>query len=180
MAWRDIAEWKHIGTVAVLGLAGWLGTVCLLGWQLYWDVYTPDTGIKASLSSHLETYEGEQKAITDALTDIAKVLGEVRTDQQEAYKRDLTIRGLGTAGSFGGTEKYVRINSDSDASLYRDGDTIRITKITVDGRASEIFEVRGEWTHPDSAVLVSFSQAACEALEVEGIVKVQLEPVLRK
>ncbi len=180
MGFKEIAEWKHIGTVAVLGLAGWLGTVCLLGWQLYWDVETPVTGLKDAFATHVTTMEGEGEGIKKALDDIAKVLGEVRVDQQEAYKRDLTIRGLGTAGSFGGTEKYVRINSDSDASLYRDGDTIRITKITVDGRASEVFEVRGEWTHPDSAVLVSFSQAACEALEVEGIVKVQLEPVLRK
>ncbi len=180
MGWRDIAEWKHIGTVAVLGLAGWLGTICLLGWQLYWDVNTPDTGMKAELASHLSTYEGEQKAITDALTDIAKVLGEVRVDQQEAYKRDLTMRGLGAAGSFGGTEKYVRVNSDSEANLYRDGDRVRITKVSDDGRASEIFEVRGEWTHPDPSVLVSFSQAACEVLEVSGIVKVQLEPVLEK
>jgi len=180
MGWRDIAEWKHLGTLAVLGLAGWLGTICLLGWQLYWDVYTPDTGMKASLTSHLETYEGEQKAITDALAGIAKVLGEVRTDQQEAYKRDLTMRGLGAAGSFGGTEKYVRVNSDSEANLYRDGDRVRITKVSDEGRASEIFEVRGEWTHPDPSVLVSFSQAACEVLEVSGIVKVQLEPVLEK
>jgi hypothetical protein len=180
MGWRDIAEWKHLGTLAVLGLAGWLGTICLLGWQLYWDVYTPDTGMKASLTSHLRTYEGEQKAITDALNGIAKVLGEVRTDQQEAYKRDLTMRGLGAAGSFGGTEKYVRVNSDSEANLYRDGDRVRITKVSDEGRASEIFEVRGEWTHPDPSVLVSFSQAACEVLEVSGIVKVQLEPVLEK
>lgn len=180
MGLRDIAEWKHLGTLAVLGLAGWLGTICLLGWQLYWDVYTPDVGIKESLATHLTEAEGEGQKVSKALEDIAKVLGEVRTDQQEAYKRDLTIRGLGAAGTFGGTEKYIRINADSDASLYRDGDTVRITKITVDGRESEVFEVRGEWTHPDSAVLVSFSQAACEALEVTGIVKVQLEPVLKK
>ena len=181
MGWiKDFAEWKHLGTLAVLGLASWLATICLLGYQLYWDVYTPETGMKAELASHLETYEGEQKSITDALTDIAKVLGEVRVDQQEAYKRDLTIRGLGAAGSFGGAEKYVRINADSDANLYRDGDMVRITKIADEGRASEVFEVRGEWTHPDPAVLVSFSQAACEVLEVEGIIKVQLEPVLKK
>ncbi len=180
MGWRDIAEWKHIGTVAVLGLAGWLGTVCLLGWQLYWDVYTPDTGLKPAFAAHVTAAEGENQGITKALSDIAKVLGEVRTDQQEAYKRDLTMRGLGAAGSFGGTEKYVRVNSDSEANLYRDGDRVRITKVSDEGRASEIFEVRGEWTHPDSAVLVSFSQAACEVLEVSGIVKVQLEPVLEK
>jgi len=180
MGWRDIAEWKHLGTLAVLGLASWLATICLLGWQLYWDIYTPDTGLKPAFASHVTESEGGNKAITDALNNIGKVLGEVRTDQQEAYKRDLTMRGLGAAGSFGGTEKYVRVNSDSEANLYRDGDRVRITKVSDEGRASEIFEVRGEWTHPDPSVLVSFSQAACEVLEVSGIVKVQLEPVLEK
>ncbi len=177
---KNFAEWKHLGTLVVLGLASWLGTICLLGWQLYWDVYTPDFGIKESLANHLTEAEGEGQKVSKALEDIVSVLGDIRTDQQEAYKRDLTIRGMGAAGSFGGTEKYVRINADSDANLYRDGDRVRITKIADDGRASEIFEVRGEWTHPDPAVLVSFSQAACEVLEVEGIVKVQLEPILEK
>ena len=181
MGWiRDFAEWKHLGTLAVIGILSWLGTICLLGWQLYWDVYTPETGLKPALAAHLLAAEGENQGITKALTDIAKVLGEVRVDQQEAYKRDLTMRGLGAAGSFGGTEKYVRVNSDSEANLYADGDRVRITKVSDEGRASEIFEVRGEWTHPDPSVLVSFSQAACEVLEVSGIVKVQLEPVLEK
>ena len=180
MGLKEIAEWKHIGTVAILTLASAICSIIVLGWQLYWDVETPDTGLKDAFAAHVTVFEGEGKAITDALNNIAKVLGEVRTDQQEAYKRDLTMRGLGAAGSFGGTEKYVRINSDSEANLYREGDRVRITKIADEGRASEIFEVRGEWTHPDSAVLVSFSQAACEVLEVEGIIKVQLEPVLEK
>ncbi len=176
----DFADWKHIRTVGVLGGLTVLGSAVLFGWTLFVDIYTPDTGIRDSLANHLTAAEGEGQTVTKALEGITEILGEIRTEQQEAYKRDLTIRGLGTAGTFGGTEKYVRINSDSEASLYRDGDTIRITKITVDGRESEIFEVRGEWTHPDSAVLVSFSQAACEVLEVSGIIKVQLEPVLRK
>lgn len=181
MGWLSkIADWKHIGTVIVLGIMSVLGSVILFGWQLYWDVYTPDTGIQARLGTHLTAYEGEQKSITDALADIAKVLGEVRTDQQEAYKRDLTIRGLGVAGTFGGNQQYVRINADSDASLYRDGDRVRITVLGDEGRASEVFDVRGEWTHNDPSVLVSFSQAACEVLEVTGIIKVQLEPVLEK
>jgi hypothetical protein len=180
MGLREIADWKHIGTVAILALASVVGSIILFGWQLFWDVETPDTGLKDAFATHLTKSEGENQGITQALNDIAKVLGEVRVDQQEAYKRDLTMRGLGAAGSFGGTEKYVRINSDSDANLYRDGDRVRITKVSADGRASEIFEVRGEWTHPDPSVLVSFSQAACEVLEVSGIVKVQLEPVLEK
>ena len=177
MGWRDIADWKHIGTVAVLGIFSVLGTVIMFGWQLYWDVYTPDIGIKESLANHLTEAEGEGQKVSKALEDIVGVLGDIRADQQEAYKRDLTMRGLGAAGSFGGTEKYVRINGDSDASLYKDGDHVRITKVG-NGRASEVFEVRGEWSHPDSAVLVSFSQAACEVLEVSGIIKVQLEPVM--
>lgn len=177
---KNFAEWKHLGTLVVLGLASWLGTICLLGWQLYWDVYTPDLGIQDSLKNHLTEAEGEGQKVSKTLEDIVGVLGEIRADQQEAYKRDLTIRGQGAAGSFGGSEKYVRINQDSDASLYRDGDMVRITKIADEGRASEVFEVRGEWTHPDPAVLVSFSQAACEVLEVTGIIKVQLEPVLKK
>jgi len=177
---HKIADWKHIGTVAILALASVVGSIILFGWQLYWDVETPDTGLKDAFATHVTAGEGENKAIADALDNIGKLLGEVRTDQQEAYKRDLTMRGLGAAGSFGGTESYVRINSDSDANLYRDGDRVRITKITETGRFSEVFDVRGEWTHPDRSVLVSFSQAACEALEVVGIVKVQLEPVLEK
>lgn len=178
---RDIAEWKHLGTVAILGLASVVGSIILFGWQLYWDVETPDIGLKDAFASHVTAAEGGNQSIADALENIGKVLGEVRVDQQEAYKRDLTMRGLGAAGSFGGTESYVRINADSDAGdVYRDGDRIRITKITDTGRFSEVFDVRGEWTHPDPTVLVSFSQAACEALEVVGIVKVQLEPVLEK
>lgn len=180
MGFKEIADWKHIGTVAILGLASVVGSIILFGWQLYWDVETPTTGLKDAFEAHVTEAEGGNQSIADALANIGKVLGEVRTDQQEAYKRDLTIRGLGAAGSFGGTEKYVRINQDSDASLYREGDRVRITKIADEGRASEIFVVRGEWTHPDPAVLVSFSQAACEVLEVEGIIKVQLEPVLEK
>jgi hypothetical protein len=180
MGLREIADWKHIGTVAILALASVVGSIILFGWQLFWDVETPDTGLKDAFATHLTESEGVNQGITQALNDIAKVLGEVRVDQQEAYKRDLTMRGLGAAGSFGGTEKYVRINSDSEANLYRDGDRVRITKVSAEGRASEIFEVRGEWTHPDPSVLVSFSQAACEVLEVSGIVKVQLEPVLEK
>jgi len=151
MGWiREFAEWKHLGTLAVLGIGSWLATICLLGWQLYWDVYTPETGLKPAFAAHIVTFEGEGKAITDALNNIAKVLGEVRTDQQESYKRDLTMRGLGAAGSFGGTEKYVRVNSDSEANLYRDGDRVRITKVSDEGRASEIFEVRGGMDSPGS------------------------------
>ena len=81
-----------------------------------------------------------------------------------------------SSGRLHRSQAYVRVNADSDASIYKDGDRIKITKLGENGRPSEEFVVRGEWTHPDSEVLVSFSTEACKILEVNGIVKVQLEP----
>jgi len=178
--WRELRTkmiWSG-GSLILLGL-GYL--VYPIGWGLYWEVYTPITGIKDSLATHIETSESAFQTVADALEKIGDLLGNIEQNQQEDLKRDLTMRGLGTGGTFGGGAAYVRINADSDASLYKDGDKVKITVITstsLEGRASEVFDVRGEWTHTDRNVLVSFSKVACDILEVEGIVKVQLEPVL--
>ena len=134
--------------------------------------------MKAAFATHLEISSGAIQNVSQALEDIKELLGDVKKGQAEDRKRDWTIRGVGTAGTFGGDSAYVRINADSDASVYQDGDRVRVTNKSVEGSPSEIFEVRGEWTHADDEVLVSFSEAACDILEVEGIVKVLLEPVI--
>jgi len=176
MKLSEVANWKGVRTALVIMGLGYIGTVILLLWNLYWAVYTPETGLIESFATHIVTSEGEIKSVTTALDDIKKLLGEVKQGQDDDRQRDLTMRGMGAQGSFGGTQAYVRVNADSDASIYKDGDRIKITKLGADGRPSEEFVVRGEWTHPDSEVLVSFSTEACKILEVNGIVKVQLEP----
>ena len=117
--------------------------------------------------------------VAQTLEDIKALIKDVQTGQDEDRQRDKTMRGMGAQGSFGGTQAYIRVNADSDASIYKDGDRIKITKLGENGRPSEEFVVRGEWTHPDSEVLVSFSTEACKILEVNGIVKVQLEPAAK-
>ena len=156
-----------------------IGTVIVLIWNLYWVVYTPETGLIESFATHIETSEGTIQSVADTLEDIKALIKDVQTGQDEDRQRDLTMRGMGAQGSFGGTQAYVRVNADSDASIYKDGDRIKITKLGENGRPSEEFVVRGEWTHPDSEVLVSFSTEACKILEVNGIVKVQLEPAAK-
>jgi len=178
MKFSELAHWKGVRTAMIIAALGWAGTVTatsvLLGWTLYWEIYTPQSGMKDSLASYIV----EIQSVGGVLEQILDELGVIKANQEEDLKRDLTVRGFGVGGEFGGDRAYVRVNADSDAAIYRDGDRVRITNTSIEGRPSEVFDVRGEWTHTDQHVLVSFSKEACEVLEIEGIVKVTLEPYL--
>ena len=185
MGLKNIVDIKNFNTQIMLAISlsflALIGSLVYpIGWNFYWDYYSPETGTKAKFEEHLRQSEEAIDDFRKGLKDILEGQEADRKERQEDKMRALTLRGLGVAGSFGGAERYVRVNADSDANIYRDGDRVRITKLVGDGRPSEIFEIRGEWTHSDSDVLVSFSLAACKILEIEAITKVQLEPVLPK
>ncbi len=96
-------------------------------------------------------------------------------------RRDLTKRGKGEAGDFGGIAEYVRISSEI-SSLYTNGDDLRITNLSAIGKPSEVFSIRGEWDPENSEVLVSFSAGASAVFSLEEgeKIKIRIEPVEEK
>jgi hypothetical protein len=133
-----------------------------------------------NLAAHITAANTAEETRVEERAQLAEALKGVIDSQQRAEKRDLTMRGQGRAGSFGGDDAYLRINTESQAILYQSGDKVKVTNLTADGHPTEVMEIRGEWSNNNSDILASFSSKACDVLEIEGTVKILLEPVLEK
>ena len=166
MKLSEFADWKGLRGKLILTSPVWLSSLFLLAWSMVvWVQGMND--LKTAFATHLQT-----SAIA-----IAQI-GSVEQLLKVMNRRDLTLRGKGEAGDFGGIAEYVRINSEL-ISLYPNGDRLRITNLSAPGKPSEVFSIRGEWEPDDSAVLVSFSAKASAvfSLEVDEVIKIRIEPV---
>jgi len=173
MKLADFANWRWISTMliwtAILGLGG----VVVTGWGLYWEIYTPETGMKDSFASHLEVSENAIQKASDERKILDDKLGRIL----DYLEKDYYIDGTGSVGTFGGDESYVRVNRRSRAAIYKDGDRIRITCSDVEGKPEAILRVNGTFSNSNQDLLISFSRAAADDLGIAGRVEVELEPV---
>jgi len=169
--WKGwLAKMLWAGTTVVLGTLGYL--VYPIGWGVYWDINQPETGLKAQISSHLTL---SQTAIDDAQADRDQINARL-AKIQESLDRDYYLTGTGSVGTFGGSEKYARVNRRSDARIYKDGDRMRVTCEDVEGKPEAILTIRGTFSDDNSDLLISFSKEAADDLGITGRVKVDLEP----
>ncbi len=155
--------------------SGFVGVVVLsmqAGYGLYWEVYEPETGLKDQVATHQSI---SQKAIDDAEADRDHI-NEKLAKIQESLDKDYYLTGTGSVGTFGGSEKYARVNRRSDAKIYKDGDRVRVTCNDVDGEPETILVINGTFTDSNSDILISFSKEAANDLGISGRVTVDLEP----
>ena len=169
MKLSEFADWKGLRGKMIWTSPVWLGSLCLSVWSVFAWVQGVNT-LSMAFAEHLKTSE-------IAIAQIASVEQLLKI----MNRRELTLRGKGEAGDFGGIAEYVRINSEL-TSLYGNGDRLRITNLSAPGKPSEVFSIRGEWDPEDSEVLVSFSTKASAvfSLEVEEVIKIRVEPVKEK
>ncbi len=176
MGIEDWADWKGLRTKMFWTLgSGFVGVVVLsmqAGYGLYWEVYEPETGLKDQVANHVTVSQG---AINDAQADRDHI-NEKLAKIQESLDRDYYLTGTGSVGTFGGSEKYARVNRRSDARIYKDGDKVRVTCEDVDGKPETILTVRGTFSDSNSDLLISFSKEAADDLGISGRVAVDLEP----
>jgi len=176
MGIEDWADWKGIRTKMFWTLgSGFVAVVVLAiqsGYGLYWDVYTPDTGLKDQVANHEIT---TKQAIQDAADD-RKQINDKLAKIQASLDKDYYLTGTGSVGTFGGSEKYARVNRRSDAKIYRDGDRVRVTCNNVPGKPETILVVRGTFSDSNSDLLIAFSKEAADDLGITGRVEVDLEP----
>lgn len=152
------------------GILSLLGVAVYLGYGAYQDVQ----GLNAYRITH-ETWSGE--AIQTA-SDERQLMDQKLARILETLERDLYLTGMGSVGTFGGEESYVRINRGSDAKIYKDGDRVKITCADLEGKPEAVLRVNGTFSSSDSDLLISFSKQAAENLGLIGRTDVELEPVL--
>jgi len=169
-------DWEVIRTKVLISTA----TIILggLGYLIYPIGYNMQQDINTAL-----TY------VTDHPVEVAVIVAELteeRMAQQRQleqllkyHERDYEVVGTGSVGNFGGDESYVRVNRRSDAGIYKDGDSMRIT-CDVEGKPKAVFEVRGTFSNSDQDLVISFSREAAEQLGITGRVEVEIEPVIQE
>ncbi len=156
---KDFANWKWIRTAAVWTCI----TIAALS-------VVPAYSWVQAVNDHIVT----SSAVLTQMVNVLDLLNIMN-------RRDLTKRGKGEAGDFGGIAEYVRISSEI-SSLYTNGDDLRITNLSAIGKPSEVFSIRGEWDPENSEVLVSFSAGASAVFSLEEgeKIKIRIEPVEEK
>ncbi len=159
MKLKDFANWQWLRTMVV------------------WTCITVAALSIVPAYSWVQTVNDHIKTSSVVLAQMANVLELLNI----MNRRDLTKRGKGEAGDFGGIAEYVRISSEI-SSLYTNGDDLRITNLSAIGKPSEVFSIRGEWDPENSEVLVSFSAGASAVFSLgEGEkIKIRIEPVGEK
>lgn len=90
------------------------------------------------------------------------------------HERDFELTGMGSVGTFGGNESFVRVNRSSDARVYKDGDRMRI-KCDVEGKPEAVLIVQGTFSNSNRDILIAFSQEAANSLGLTERVEVELE-----
>ncbi len=166
MRLSEVADWKGLRGKMIWTSPAWLPTLGLAAWSLVAWVQGVNT-LATSFAAHQQT-SGVAIAQIASVVELLHIMN----------RRDLTKRGKGEAGDFGGTAEYVRISSEL-SSLYTNGDDLRITNLSAVGTPSEVFSIRGEWDPKDSEVLVIFSAGASTVFSLEegDKIKIRIEPV---
>jgi len=176
MGINDWADWKGIRTKMFWTLGSGFFAVVVLsiqsGYGLYWEVYEPDTGLKDQVAIH----EITAKQAIQSASDDRKQINDKLAKIQESLDKDYYLTGTGSVGTFGGSEKYARVNRRSDAKIYRDGDRIKVTCNNVDGKPESHLIVRGTFSDSNSDLLISFSKEAADDLGITGRVEIDIEP----
>ena len=163
---KNLADWKGLRTKAIWTSPFWVPALGL-------SIFSAVSWVQGV--NELEINFGEHLISSQvALVQIASVEALLKT----MNRRDLTKRGKGEAGDFGGSAEYVRISSEI-SSLYTNGDDLKITNLSAIGKPSEVFSIRGEWDPEDSEVLISFSAGASAVFSLEEgeKIKIRIEPV---
>ncbi len=157
-------NWEKIMTMGVWAL---LVGIVVTGWTDHGRLGQ----IEDTLFTHLEA--------TEMLISAAKLERAANEDKLgallEYHKRDFHLTGMGSVGTFGGEESFVRVNRSSDARIYRDGDRIRI-KCDVEGKPEAVLIVQGTFSNSNRDILIAFSQEAANGLGLTERVEVELEP----
>lgn len=166
MKLSEFADWKGLRGKMIWTSPAWLTALVMAVLSVVAWVQGVNT-LSTSYTAHLET-SGVAIAQIASVVDLLNIMN----------RRDLTKRGKGEAGDFGGSSEYVRINSEL-SSLYANGDDLKITNLSAVGKPSEVFSIRGEWDPEDSEVLVSFSAGASAVFSLEegDKIKIRIEPV---
>jgi len=166
MDFKNLADWKGLRTKMIWTSPFWAPALALsIFGAVSWVQGVNQLGL--NFTAHLQTSQ-------IAIAQIASVEMLLKA----MNRRDLTKRGMGEAGDFGGNAEYVRMSSEL-SSLYLNGDRVRITNLSAAGRPSEVFSIRGEWDPEDSEVLISFSARASTvfSLDLGDKIKIRIEPV---
>ncbi len=165
MKLSEVADWRGLRGKMIWTSPAWLTVLVMAGLSAVAWVQGVNA-LSTSFASHLQT-SGVAIAQIASVVELLNIMN----------RRDLTKRGKGEAGDFGGTAEYVRISSEI-SSLYANGDDLRITNLSATGKPSEVFSIRGEWDPEDAEILVSFSAGASAVFSLdEGAkIKIKIEP----
>ncbi len=173
MQLKDFADWKWIRTMstwaAILAL-GYL--VDPIGWGLYWDVYTPDTGMAAvtaenakqiglMVEASIEHEEGQQQQYDDI---------------QRQLKDLKLLWGLAVVTEAGQDESWVAINLSSPAVRLKQGQVLRITNVD-DGERSITTRVNGSFKAGQEYLIRLSAEAGREIEASKAEIQVIIEPV---
>lgn len=130
--------------MVITGL-GWIGTVCLSLWALYWEVYTPEIGLKAAFESHRMRTES-------ALTELAETVGGM--DQLFGNAEILP----------GGDDFTASVNIHSDAvRWYQTGRRLTVTNTGDRREMSVTVTVEGKF-EGEPHLFLNLSAAAGRAI----------------
>ncbi len=160
-------------SVLILGSIGYfltpIGEFLVAPWQLRADVAT---ALEFSIEHPLEV----ERIIANLREESEKQ--DSKLDQLLKYHaNDFMLGGTAGIGDFGGNESFVRVNRRSPARVYKDGNKVKITLVSVEGQPDATLEVKGTFYDSDSDLIIFFSKQAAEDLGLVGRVEVELEPV---
>jgi hypothetical protein len=163
-------DWTEIRTKIMWSVISALG----LGFiYLLYPAYQQVGATVLELAAHKEEYKDYTQDASEERQDISEKLDKVI----DRIDREYYIAGVGEPGTFGSDARYVRINRSSNARIYREGEQVIIRLIDIDGRPRVTLPIQGTFRDANQDLLVRFSRAAAENLEIEGTTEVELEPV---
>jgi len=153
----------------------WISTLGIAAWSIFSWVQ----GVEAhqvSYTAHLKEYE----QMGTVLGQIQKALEKIDTKQNEAIKRDMTLQGDGKPGDFGTSDAFVMINMESDARIYENQGRVKVINLSRENRPERVLSINGTVSDRATNTLITFSRRAADLLQVEGSIKIRLEPVLEE
>jgi len=175
MKLTDFANWKWIRTMLLYTSPFWLTSVAYFGLGV--QTWVQGIGdLQTSYAAHLEEY-GQMGTV---LVQIQKSLEKIDAKQNEAIKRDMTLQGEGRAGNFGDSEAFVMINIESNARIYEGQKEVRVYNLSSESPRQLVFSINGTISDRVSTRLVEFSRMAADLLQVEGTIKLRLEPIVEE
>ncbi len=173
MQLKDFADWKRIRTMST-----WVGIVALaylvypMGWDLYWDVYTPDTGLAAVTAKNSE----QIGLLVTASAEHEEGQKEQYDDIQRQLKDLKLLWGLAVVTEAGDDESWVAINLSSPAVRLKQGQRLRITNVD-DGERSITTRVNGSFKAGQEYLIRLSAEAAREIEASKNEIQVIIEPI---